>query len=69
MFKVVREQVALQLLRTGTGSITRLTRSSSLHGIQVWSEIPWTMPVHDMPVADWCQEVYLAALAHLEAQA
>lgn len=66
---VVREQVALQLLRTGTGSISRLARQSSLYGLQIWSEIPWTMPPCEMPVEDWCQELYLCALTHLEAHA
>jgi hypothetical protein len=69
MMKVLRERVALELLRTGTGSVSRLTRASTLYGIQVWSEIPWTMPPVELPAVDWCQEVYLCALAHLEAMA
>ena len=69
MNKVVKETIALTLLRTGTGSISRIQRRSSLYGLQVWSEIPWTMPPVEMPIVDWCQELYLCSLAHLEAHA
>lgn len=69
MSKIVRERVYLELHRTGTGSLTQIGRASSLYGLQVWSQIPWTMPPHELSGPDWCQELYLAALAHLEALA
>jgi hypothetical protein len=69
MSKIVRERIYVELHRSGTGSFTTFGRASSLYGLQVWSEIPWTMPPGELSGAGWCQELYLACLTHLEAQA